>query len=445
MGAMNGSRFAVDDDVLHRQFGVGKVVASMGERITARFQAGPKTVLQAFLEPVKMIQGQGQGFFKPRPFEWINPEQIPPRRWLLDRHLIRQFISVMGAPGGVGKTNLIIADSLALATGRNLVGHQPHGRHNVLIWNGEDPLEELQRRIMAACMVFGIERHEIEGRLFVNSGREDPITVATVERSGVRIATPTVEAFKAGLRANGIGAWFIDPFVSSHSVPENDNGAIDAVAKTWGRIAGETDTAGELVHHVKKLGGNEVQMEDLRGAVALLAAARSGRVLNTMNTAEAEKWGVSSAERRLYFREDNGKGNLAPPPAEGAAWFRQVSQMLPNGRAFGGVQLHGDSVGVVTAWQPPNAMENVTVSHLREVQRRMAQSGPWRESVQSPDWAGNLIGEVMGLDPASPKDRTTIKAALKAWLASGMFKVKMIADEGRRERKCIVVGEIATD
>ena len=29
----------------------------------------------------------------------------------------------------------------------------------------------------------------------------------------------------------------IDPFVSSHEVPENDNGAMDRIVKEWGRVA----------------------------------------------------------------------------------------------------------------------------------------------------------------------------------------------------------------
>jgi hypothetical protein len=380
-----------------------------------------------------------------RPFEWIDPAEIPRREWLLGRHLIRKFVSATISPGGIGKSSLVIAECLALATGRDLIGHQPHGRHRVWYVNLEDPYDELQRRFAAAALHYGIEPKELDGWLFVNSGREGSIVIARQDRNGVTIVEPMIDSLRETISRRGISVLAIDPFVSCHEVDENSNGAINAVATAWSEVADRTGVAIDLIHHSKKTGGNEVQVEDARGASALLFKARVGRVLNVMSKEEAERAGIGEDQRRLHFRTDNGKANLSPAGTAGSSWFRLASVALPNGPKLRGVPLDGDSVGVVTSWQWPDAMENVTVSHLREVQRRMAQSGPWRESVQSPDWAGKLIGEVMGLDPDSPKDRTTIKAALKAWLANGMFKVKMIPDEGRRERKCIVVGELATD
>jgi 2,3-bisphosphoglycerate-independent phosphoglycerate mutase len=90
------------------------------------------------------------------------------------------------------------------------------------------------------------------------------------------------------------------PHLSSHGVSENDNGAIDRVAKTWAKIAEETNCSIELVHHSRKTNGNEVTVEDSRGAVALLSAARSARVLNQMTKDEGERAGVEF--RRLHFR-----------------------------------------------------------------------------------------------------------------------------------------------
>lgn len=380
-----------------------------------------------------------------RPFEWINPAEIPRREWLLGRHLIRKFVSATVSPGGIGKSSLAIAEALSMATGRNLIGHQPHGRQRVWYVNLEDPYDELQRRVVAACLHYEIDPAELRGYLYVNSGREGGIVIARQDRNGVTIAEPVLESLRDTINRKMLDVLTIDPFVSCHEVDENSNGAINAVATAWAELADRTQIAVDLIHHSKKTGGNEVQVEDARGASALLSKARAGRVLNVMSIPEAEKAGIAETERRLHFRVDSGKANLAPAASGGSSWYRLASVTLPNGGKMKGIPLDGDSVGVVTTWQWPDAMESVTVSHLREVQRRAAQSGPWRESVQSPDWIGNLIGEVMGLDPASPKDRTTIKAALKTWLANGMFKVKMIADEARRERKCIVVGELATD
>ena len=59
-----------------------------------------------------------------------------------------------------------------MVTGRPLLGVKPTQRCRVWLWNGEDPYDELERRIGAACLHFGIKAEEIDGWLFVNSGRD---------------------------------------------------------------------------------------------------------------------------------------------------------------------------------------------------------------------------------------------------------------------------------
>ena len=73
------------------------------------------------------------------------------------------------APGAYGKSTLAITETLAIVTSRPLLGLTPDERVNVWYWNGEDPEEELQRRIAAACLHYGIEPSELEG-LFSTAG-----------------------------------------------------------------------------------------------------------------------------------------------------------------------------------------------------------------------------------------------------------------------------------
>ena len=161
------------------------------------------------------------------------------------------------------------------------------------------------------CLHFDITAADLGNRLFFD-GREIEVILATQTRSGAVIAAPAVDALKAAVTADQFDVLILDPFVSTHRVSENDNMAIDAVAKTLGRIAGETNCAIELVHHVRKTGGAEITVEDGRGASSLVAAARSVRVLNRMSKDEAEQAGIGET-RGFYFRADNGKPNMAPP------------------------------------------------------------------------------------------------------------------------------------
>ena len=84
-----------------------------------------------------------------KPYVWRDPTTFPRREWLYGHHLIRKFVSTTIAPGAVRKSSLTMVEAVAMASGRNLLGVTPAGRMRVWVWNGEDPLEELERRVAA--------------------------------------------------------------------------------------------------------------------------------------------------------------------------------------------------------------------------------------------------------------------------------------------------------
>lgn len=372
------------------------------------------------------------------PFEWCEPAKIPPREWVYGRHLIRRYVSTTVAPGGLGKSSLALVEAVAMVSGMDLLGERPTEPLRVWYWNGEDPADELQRRVMAVALHYELRPQDIGTRLFINSGRDTEINIAQQNRDGVTIAAPVVEAIKATIRENRIDVVIIDPFVSSHRVSENDNGAIDRVAKTWAKIAEETNCAVELIHHARKTNGAEVTIEDSRGAVALLSAARSARTLNGMTKEEAERAGVEN--RRAHFRVDNGKANLAPPP-EGSTWFKMESVALGNGSLNNG----GDHIGVVTSWAWPDPLANLSVSDLRAAQSAVLAGGPWRENVQAREWVGRPIAQALKLNPDDKADREKIRRLLRVWIDNGMFVVVSGTNEKGRQTPFVEVGEAATD
>ena len=265
-----------------------------------------------------------------QPFTWRDPSEIPARRWLLKPHLVQEFVSLTVSPGGVGKSTLTLCEALALASGRALLGVMPSVRTRAWCWNGEDPADEIERRIHAAMIHHGLKREDLENWLFTGSGRDAELVVAEQIRGETTVAHPVVDSLIAFIGENQIGHVVIDPFVSIHRVTENDNSAIERVAKAWGRVAQATGCSVDLVHHTRKTGTGEVTVEDGRGAVALLAAARHARTLRPMNETEADSFGIERGERSSYVRVDSGKANLAPPASK-AVWFRLANVRLPNG------------------------------------------------------------------------------------------------------------------
>ncbi|MCP1551647.1 MULTISPECIES: AAA family ATPase [Methylorubrum] len=375
---------------------------------------------------------------KAKAFKWCEPAKIPPREWVYGRHLIRRYVSTTVAPGGLGKSSLALVEAVAMVSGKDLLGERPTEPLRVWYWNGEDPADELQRRVMAVALHYDLRPDDIGERLFINSGRDTEIVIAEQSRDGVMVAAPVVEAVKETIRENRIDVVIIDPFVSSHRVSENDNGAIDRVAKTWARIAEETNCAVELIHHARKTNGAEVTIEDSRGAVALLSAARSARTLNGMTKDEAESAGVQN--RRSHFRVDNGKANLAPPP-EGSTWFKMESVALGNGP----LNSDGDHIGVVTGWTWPDPLDGVQTADLRAAQAAVSAGGQWRENSQCRDWVGIPIAQALKLDLSKKPDRSKVIRLLKIWIGNKMFVVTKGLDEHRKPRSFVEVGEIASD
>ena len=372
---------------------------------------------------------------KPTPYIWRDPKTLPPRPWLYGGHLIRGYASATIGAGGVGKTMLALVEAMAMATGRPLLGSRPPRPLRVWYWCGEDPRSEIDKRVAAICLHYDIKPEEFEGRLFIDSGRDLEIVIATNERTGCKIAFPTVDAVVAALKSSAIDVLSIDPFVRCHRVSENDNVAMDAVAATWAKIAERADCAVELLHHTRKLGGGEVTVESGRGASSFSDACRSVRVLNHMT--EDEKGNARVDCRRSYFRMNTDKQNMAAS-SDAATWFRIVS--VPLGNGLDGV---GDEIGVVTSWEWPDALEGLSTHDLRKVQDKIA-SGEWAQSVQAKDWAGYAIINALGLDPEDKCDKSRAGSLLKTWINNKVLKsVKEHDARTGRDRPMIVVGERA--
>ena len=371
----------------------------------------------------------------PTPYVLQDPWLLPRRQWIYGHHLIRKFVSATIAPGGVGKSALEIVDALAMATGRTLVGDAPRSRLKVWIWNGEDPLDELDRRIAGACLHYGITRADLEGYLFVDSGRDTEIVIAQETRDGTVISKPVVKRMIEVIRALGIDAVIIDPFVSSHRVSENDNNAIDRVIKTWGQIADATNCAISLVHHTRKGNGGEITADDARGASSLKGAVRRMRTVNVMTATEAEKAGITDGHRRYFYVDDSlGKNNMSPPATK-RDWYRLTSVDLGNS----GSGEPSDNIGVVTIWEYKTASAGVPADQIKAVMNRIATGG-FRASDRSPMWAGNAIAAVLELDPKDRGKRDRIRQHLADWVAAGYLVQVERKDENRETRIFIEVG-----
>jgi hypothetical protein len=377
----------------------------------------------------RVVQQEAQRVaLAPTPLEIGQVAAIPPRQWLYGRHYIRNFLSVTVAAGGTGKTAVTLAEAMAMATGKPLLGIETEKRR-VWVWNLEDPIDELRRRFAAICQHHAIHDIEFRGHLFVNSSRDGKVVMAETI-NGQPIILPAADIILNFIKSHKIDVVIVDPFVSSHRLNENDNGAMDLVVKTWGRIAERGNCAIELVHHVRKAQvGQGVSYSDARGASSLTDAARHVRRLTRMTADEARYADVDEQEFWRYSREADSKDNLAPPAGDNS-WRKMISVELPN----------GDNVGVIEQWQWPDAFADVTASDLGRVQARLKE-GEHRENVRSTMWAGHAVAEVLELDASDAGVRAKIRHLLKTWIENKELRVvERVCPKSRRLRRFVELG-----
>ena len=313
---------------------------------------------------------------------------------------------------------------------------QKISRHRVWYINLEDPQQEIDRRFAAIFKHYEITQHDLGNRLFTDSGREKNFIVAHDGKNGIEFDKKVIADIENTIRENAIDALVVDPYVNCARVPENDNNKMAAVIKTvWAEIAERQNCAVLLEHHVRKgaAGNDGYTVEDARGAGALINSWRMVRVFNTMTKEEGEKAGVE--RHRSYFRIDNGKVNLTPPP-EASEWRKFVS--IPLGNATD--ESPEDKIGVVTRWEWPDPMKDLTVTDLRAAQKAMSEGGPWRADSQAKDWVGKPIAAALRLDLDSKAGKAKVKGALKIWITNGMFREVEGEDEKRKKKTFIEVG-----
>lgn len=374
------------------------------------------------------------------PYVCQDPKTMPLRPWVYGRQLLRGSLSLVVAPGATGKTALLVGTALALATGRALLDKTVwDGPKRVWLWNLEDSLEEMARLIEAARLHWGISADDIEGRLFVDSALSGAeLKMAVEDRDGFRIVRPVIDALVDELMARQIDVLLVDPFVSSHSVSENDNQAIDSIAKEWARVGVRANCSVVLVHHTRKLGGGEATAEGARGAIALVGAARSVIALNKMAPEEAAQFGIEGEDRRRFFRAYDDKNNRTPP-ADKSDWYHLASVDLGNGPPGG----HGDSLPVVLPWTPPDAFSGIVAADLVRVQDEV-RAGEWKADAQAEDWVGCAVADVLGLDVSDRKgtDAARVKKLVARWLENGVLvKVTKRCGKTRRDKPFVVAGE----
>lgn len=383
----------------------------------------------------------------PTPFEWRAPETIPPREWLHAKHYIRKFLVLTGGTYGIAKSTLTIIDALSMVTGRCLLTKEPLRRPlRAWLYNTEDPREEVERKVAAVMKFYGLTGDDIGDRLFIDTSRENKLIVGGVALN-VSFTAPvpsSVEGLVKGIQQRGVDVLIVDPLVHSHNADENSNTAMGHVMAEWRRVAEESNCCVELVHHTRK-GNGDATVDDVRGAAAIMGAVRSARLLSVMTTREAGELGIAEEQRRFHiWVNPTGKPSLMPPISV-RQWLRLESVSLGNVTED---YPDGDSVGVLSSWEPPNH-RSLLWMNPRDCEPcwwAIRQAAPLnrRKDVQSSGWIGHVIAKSLGLDPSTGEGKAQVKAAVSEWIKSGLLIEETTQSAARKAVPVLAINWAAT-
>lgn len=362
--------------------------------------------------------------------------QLPPRYWIHAGHYVRKHVVMTVAPGGFGKSSLLLCNAMEMVTGRGLIGPQPVERVRVLYWNSEEPeAAEIDRRIAALCTAHSVDPKTLEGELFVGQKiLGDGHRFAITGRNGQIIKNERLIKFLTEfIGDNQIGCAILDPLVGFHRLQEADTGAMELMIKDiFYPITDATNSCLEGSHHTRKGNstfGTEITVDDSRGAGAAANACRSVRVMNRMTREEAREAGVPPDARTLYLRVHRDKQNLAPPGK--AKWIRLASVHLEN----------DDHVQAAVAWEWPREQKTEIPDESKAYLQAAVMRREYRFDTRATHWIGGLVGEHLGFKAnGKENDRPKLMQIVDDLIAENVLAIRRGFNKQRKEVEFITAG-----
>lgn len=290
---------------------------------------------------------------------------LPHRRWLYGVDLVRGEITLLAAPGGVGKSSLAIGMSVALATGRELLGERVTGKELTALYiNAEDSGTEMQRRIWAFCIQHNVAESDLDRLLLLgaDTAATQSISFLRTDKGASVLDLNGLAAFEAALSECRPDVVVLDPLVALCGGGNlNDNASMSLVLRALKRLATSFDCALLVLHHTRK-GGDLNSAEAIGGASAIVNLSRRALMAVPMQQEEATRLGLLPSERFGYFKVVASKSNLAMR-VDDAPWYHLRNVTLPN--AEPPIYMTGDGVQAISREKLSAANQSPSIDDLK--------------------------------------------------------------------------------
>jgi hypothetical protein len=244
--------------------------------------------------------------------------------WLLGTSLARGMVSLLGAKTKAGKTALLVALALSLASGRDLLGLRTLGRPlRVLTINMEEMTQIWLMRFRAALILHGIPEAQIAQHLTVMTAADLPDLRLTKAVAG---GTETVDLGGfARLEAliTGFDVVILDPLMAMLGSDVSTNAVMAEVMLMLNSLAQRHGLAILVSHHERKGAGTGGEgLDAIMGASALVNHCRVAIGIRAMTEKEASRLGIPPDQAWRYFTITGLGSNHAPSQGD-VVWLER--------------------------------------------------------------------------------------------------------------------------
>jgi hypothetical protein len=340
------------------------------------------------------------------------------------------------------KSSLRLLQYISLALGRPLCGQYVFHRCRVLLISLEDDDDELQRRVQAVLLHYGIARSELKGWLFCKYVKRCKIAEL---KDKERVTGPLEQEIRNAIAHLLPDLVALDPFVKLHGLGESDSGDMNFVCDLLSAIAVDEKIAVDIPHHVHKGTLTPGDADAGRGSSGIRDASRLNFTLSVMTEEEAKAFNIDVDERFSFIRLDAAKVNLVVRSGK-ATWFRLIGVPIGNGNIF---YPNGDTIQVVEPWSPRNIwadLDGVTIEAiLRRIRLGPEPIGKGEFFSAKPQAKARAAWRVVQ-GQQSTFSEAQCRQVIARWLKSGLLVEFAYTNNDSKERSGVKVDDdVATE
>jgi len=174
-----------------------------------------------------------------------------PPQFVWDGYLPRGVVTLLSAHGGTGKSNIALMLCVYAALGRPLFGVDTV-QCKTLFVSLEDSANIVRYRLASICCKLGIDPAELNGKLLIVDGTENPELFSADNSRGPGETSATFVELQAMAQSEGVGMVVVDNASDAYGGDEIQRRQVRAFMRALANLARLTNSAVMLLAHVDK-------------------------------------------------------------------------------------------------------------------------------------------------------------------------------------------------